>query len=127
MPNDPGKRLENWDVKYNLERVMAVLTSKRPKMYERMGTATVSLASMEANVKQTLDAAGVATIHYPFYLSFGRELWSLRQKDISGESMAKEAATLIAKWVARGLIQAVLQAIRSQVFDVSAPTPPPGP
>jgi hypothetical protein len=62
MPIDPGRRLENWDVKYNLERVMAVLTTKRPKMFERMGNVTVSLASTEGQVKRTLDAAGVATM-----------------------------------------------------------------
>jgi hypothetical protein len=37
---------------------------------------------------------------------------------------SREAATLIAKWVARGLTQAVLQAIRTDVFNVAAPTAP---
>ena len=69
-------------------------------------------------------AGGVSTIQYPFYLCFGREMWSLSRKEISGESMAKEVAVLITKWTARGLTQAVLQAIRTDVFNVAAPVAP---
>jgi len=79
---------------------------------------------MELQAKQVCDAAGVPTIQYPFYLCFGREMWALSRKEISGESLAQEAATLIAKWVARGLTQAVLQAIRTDVFNVAAPVAP---
>jgi len=124
MPMDPTKRIDNWNEKYNLERVTAILTEKRPKMLERVSNAIVSLASMEQQVKQVCDGSGVPTIQYPFYLCFGREMWKLLNKDISGESLAQEAAVLIAKWVARGLSQAVLQAIRTDVFNVSAPIAP---
>jgi len=124
MPIDPTKRLNNWDTKYNLERVNAILTEKRPTMLTSMGAVLPLLAAMEQQVKQTCDAAGVPTIQYPFYLCFGREMWALIRKDISGESLAQEAATLIAKWVARGLVQAVLQSIRTDVFNVAAPSAP---
>ena len=124
MSTDPVKRIENWNEKYNLERVNAILTEKRPKMLEHVSAVYVSLASMESQVKQTCDASGVSTIQYPFYLCFGREMWSKLQKEMSGESLAKEAAVLIAKWVARGLTQPVLQAIRSEVFNVPAPIAP---
>ena len=40
------------------------------------------------------------------------------------EALAQEAAVLIAKWVARGLTQAVLQAIRTDVFNIAAPIAP---
>jgi hypothetical protein len=59
-----------------------------------------------------------------FYLNFGREVWSLQQKGISGASLSMECATLIAKRVARGLSLAVFEAIRSDVFNVSAPVGP---
>jgi len=75
-------------------------------------------------VKQVCDSAGVPTIQYPFYLNFGRELWALSRKEVSGESLAIEAATLITKWTARGLTQAVLQSIRTDVFNVVAPSAP---
>jgi hypothetical protein len=38
--------------------------------------------------------------------------------------MAKEAATMIAKWKTRGLVEAVLQGIRTDVFDIAAPIGP---
>jgi hypothetical protein len=124
MPIDPTKRLNNWDEKYNLERINAILTEKRPSMLQNMSAVVPLIAAMEQQVKQVCDAAGVPTIQYPFYLCFGREIWALTRKDISGESMAIEAATLIAKWVARGLTTAVLQAIRTDVFNVAAPAAP---
>ena len=52
----------------------------------------------------------------PFYLYCGREMWGLTRKDISGESAAKGAAVLIAKWKARGLTEAVRQAIHRRVL-----------
>jgi hypothetical protein len=81
------------------------------------------LATMEAEVKQVLDGEGVSVILYPFYLNFGRELWRLQRNNLSGESLAVEAQTLIQKWVARGLGQTVLEKIRTDVFTIPAPTP----
>ncbi len=75
-------------------------------------------------MKQTCDASGVPTIQHPFYLCFGRDVWALTRKEISGESLAQAVAVLIAKWVARGLTLAVLQAIRTDVFNVGAPIAP---
>jgi hypothetical protein len=124
MPIDPTKRIANWDEKYNLERVHAILTEKRPKMLEHVSAVIVSLSSMELQVKQTCDASGVSTIQYPFYLCFGREMWAMIRREMSGESAAQAAAVLITKWTARGLTQSVLQAIRTQVFNVGAPIAP---
>ncbi len=124
MPIDPTKRIDNWNTKYNLERVNAILTEKRPKMLQNVASVAPLIAAMELQVKQVCDGAGVPTIQYPFYLCFGREMWALTRKDISGESLAQEAAILIAKWVARGLQQPVLQAIRTDVFNVAAPIAP---
>jgi hypothetical protein len=121
---DPAKRVENWNAKYNIERVSAILTEKRPKMLEHMSAIQPMLAAMELQVKQVCDGAGATVIQIPFYLCFGREMWALTRKDISGEAMSKEAATLIAKWKSRGLTEAVLQGIRSDVFNVPAPVGP---
>ena len=79
---------------------------------------------MELQVKQVLDGSGVPTRDYPSYLNFGRQVWALGRKEISGESAALEAAILITKWTARGLTQAVLQAIRTDVFNIAAPVAP---
>ena len=121
---DPTKRIANWNVKYNTERIKATLDEKRPAMLANVTAVFPMITAMELQVKQVCDGAGLPTIQYPFYLCFGREMWALSRKDISGESLALEAATLIAKWVARGLTQSVLQAIRTDVFNVSAPIAP---
>lgn len=123
MP-DPTKRIANWDEKYNLERINAILTEKRPTMKTSMSVAFTSIALMETKVKQVCDLSAVPTIQYPFYLCFGRELWSLTRKEISGDSLMAEAAILIAKWVARGLQAPVLETIRTEVFNVGAPVAP---
>ena len=123
MPIDPVQRVANWDEKYNLERINAILTAKRPVMLQHVTNVTSLIAAMELQVKQVCDGKGVPTIQYPFYLCFGREIWALARKEISGESLAQEAAILITKWTARGLTQAVLQAIRTDVFNVGAPLP----
>ena len=124
MPIDPTKRVNNWNQKYNLERVNAILTEKRPTMLQSMSAVAPLIAAMELQVKQVCDGAGVATIQYPFYLCFGREMWALTRKDISGESLAKEAKVLVDKWKARGLTEAVLIRIRNEVFSIPAPAAP---
>ena len=50
-------------------------------------------------------------------------MWRLKNRDISGDSLAAESAVLIDKWAARGLVRAVLETISTQVFDVQVPTP----
>ncbi len=121
---DPAKRIAKWNVKYNTERIKATLDEMRPTMLANVTAVYPLITAMELQVKQVCDLAGVPTIQYPFYLNFGRELWALSRKEISGESLAQEAATLIAKWVARGLTLTVLQDIRTGVFNVGAPVAP---
>jgi len=121
---DPTRRIAKWNVKYNTERIKATLDEMRPSMLANVTVVYPLLAAMELQVKQVCDGSGVPTIQYPFSLNFGREVWALTRKEVSGESLAQEVATLIAKWVARGLTQSVLQAIRTDVFNVGAPAAP---
>ena len=121
---DPAKRIAKWNVKFNTERLKATLDEMRPSMLANVTAVYPMITAMELQVKQVCDGAGVPTIQYPFYLNFGREIWALTRKEVSGESLALEVAVLITKWVARGLTQSVLQAIRTDVFNVSAPVAP---
>ena len=123
MAEDPAARIAKWNTKYNTERIKATLDEMRPAMLQKVTAVFPMITAMELQVTQVCDGAGVPTIQYPFYLCFGREMWALSRKDISGESLAQEAAILITKWTARGLTQAVLQAIRTDVFNVAAPLP----
>ena len=123
MP-DKLKRFTSWNVKYNTGRIKATLDEMRPTMYAKVQAVFPLITAMELRVKQVLDSSGVPTRDYPSYLNFGRQLWALGRKEISGETAAQEAAVQVAKWVARGLTQAVLQAIRTDVFNISAPIAP---
>jgi hypothetical protein len=121
---DPTRRIAKWNAKFDTTRIKGILDDMRPAMLANVTAVFPLITAMELQVKQTCDASGVPTIQYPFYLNFGREIWALTRKEVSGESLAIEAAVLIAKWAARGLTAPVLQAIRSEVFNVPAPIAP---
>jgi hypothetical protein len=114
-------RTQKYNAKYSAANLTRDLTAQIANMTQNMAAVTPMLVTMESQVKQVCDGAGVSTIRYPFYLCFGREMWALQRREISGESLAVEAAVLIAKWKARGLTEAVLQGIRTDVFSVNAP------
>jgi len=123
--SDLATRVARWDEQFYADpsqhspKVALKLTAMR----ERFVVQTGLLEAMTLAVKQTLDSEGVSVIQYPFYIAFGSELHRLKGQNVSGEGLATEAATLIGKWVARGLSQSVLEAVRTQVFDTAAPTP----
>jgi hypothetical protein len=121
---DPARRIENWTAKVTPERTAEQVTPQIGSIKQNAAHVMNDIVQMETQVRQVLNGAGVPTIQYPFYLCFGRELWSRIRNGMDGESLAMEAAIFIAKWVARGLTQAVLQAIRTDVFNVSAPIAP---
>jgi hypothetical protein len=124
MAEDPAARIAKWNTKYNTTRIKDTLDELRPAMLQKVTAVFPMITAMELQVKQVLDGAGVPTRDYPSYLAFGRSLWALGRKEISGESAAKEAAVQIAKWKARGLTEAVLQGIRTDVFNIAAPIGP---
>jgi len=110
-----------YDIKVNQARLLSDLTALMPNMTVNMAAVTPQICAMELAVKQVCDGAGVPTISLPYYLDFGREMFKKGRQDISGETLALFAASMIAKWVARGLTESVLQAIRGDVFSVAAP------
>jgi len=113
--------MQKYNAKFTPANLTRDLTVKLPKMTIRMAAVTPLLVASDTAVKQVCDAAGVPTIQYPFYLAFGREMFALQRREISGESLAREAGVLIAKWTARGLTSAVLQSIRTDAFNTEAP------
>jgi hypothetical protein len=122
--SDPNQRLTVWQIKTDTGRMKETLDTLRPDMLKHYEAAVASLCEMETKARQTLNAAGVHTIMYVPYLSYARQLYKLsRQQGISGESFALGAEVLLDKWANRGLDSDVLAAIRTQVFDASAPTP----
>jgi len=121
---DPTKRIDNWVAKVTPERTAAQVTPQLTDIKVNAAEAMNSMVQTDTKVQQVCNAAGVSIIQYPYYLAFGREMWSLHRRGITGEMLAKEAAVLVAKWTARGLTSATLQDIRSSVFDIGAPVAP---
>jgi hypothetical protein len=124
MATSAPQRIAKWDAKFNTERIKAVLDDSRERMFINVQAVFPAIESMETQVKQVLDMQGISTSTYANYLNFGREIWSLKRNGVSGDSLVFEVSVLLAKWVARGCSMAILETIRTQVFDVSAPAGP---
>jgi hypothetical protein len=118
-------RMQKYEAKTGSVRLVADITALLPTMTVNFANLVVQQVANDTAVKQVLDGSGVSTLEYPGYLGFGREVWrKVSVQEMSGESVAQWAAVCIAKWVARGLNQAVLQAIRNDVFTIPAPSAP---
>jgi hypothetical protein len=118
-----GQRSAKWNLKYDPARIQEITTAGKPTYSAHAAVVFDQLYEMELSVKQVLNSSGVSVLQIAPYLAFGREMWSKSHK-MAGETLAQETAILIAKGVARGLTQSVMQAIRSQVFNVPAPIAP---
>jgi hypothetical protein len=58
----------------------------------------------------------------PLYVAYVQRL-DRAQRRYSRQTLANEVRALTRHWTARGLDEAVLEAVRGQVFDGAAPTP----
>jgi len=116
-------RIDNWFVRMQGEAVSPVT--------DRIIDATNPIHSASANdyinntsawfavetgIRLILATGGITPIQYPFYLAFGREIFSLNLKGYVtvgtvGTPGVDIAALLKAKWVARGLIGVILDQI----------------
>ena len=121
--SDMTKRVSQWEIKSDPERVKATLDKIHPKMTERYRAAMAMLCSMETQVKQCLSIQNVHTILYVPYLNYARQLFKMSKQEISGNSAQLAAQVLLDKWAARGLDPNVLAFIRTEVFSIVAPTP----
>ena len=119
-----GDRSAKWNLKYDPARIQEITTAGKPTYSAHAASVFDRLYAMEISVKEVLNMSGISVLQIAPYLAYGRELWSKTQK-MAGETLAKEAAVLTAKAVARGLTSVVCQTIRSQVFNIPVPTPGP--
>lgn len=114
---------EAYDAKYLSEVYQATLTAME----------TQAKADFEGHISQfvlkrdltvgVLNAAGVSVLFYGHYLAYSAILFRLSQV-LAGEALAVQAAVVLARWVARGLTQAVLETIRVDVYNIGAPAGP---
>jgi hypothetical protein len=118
-----AERVAKWDRRYTGEGVKAIIDKEKELMRENNVASTTSLVEAENASRQVLNGIGVPTIDVPDYLNFARQIWRLKNL-FAGETLQMEVQVALDKWVARGMVQSALEAIRSQVFTVGAPIVP---
>ena len=73
---DVTKQIAKWNAKFDTARIKATLDAMRPDMAAHVAAVFPQMAEKDTEVKQTLDALGLPSIQYPFYMCFGRSRWS---------------------------------------------------
>ena len=111
-----AERIASYDAKTVPANVALVVTAQLPDMKSGFSAAVTSLAAIEMQIQGLLNSANVPTISYPFYLNFGRELWALGKRGVSGTSFTTMAQSLLEKYVKYGLLEADLKLIATVAF-----------
>jgi len=115
-------RIETYDAKTVPTTVSLKVASMLAPMKSLFATRCASFVAKELLVQGNLIQSGaIPTIQYPFYLNFGREIWGLSTRGISGNALILMATSLHAKYVAFGLDTAMLKLIADDVFSVTIP------
>jgi hypothetical protein len=113
------QREAKYDAKTAATTVGLKVAAVLPGMKTGFAAAINELVQIEEQIQVLLNAAGVPTIQYPFYLCFGRELWSRENAGINGAALDAQAQASHDKWVSRGLASARLVEIADSVFNVT--------
>jgi hypothetical protein len=61
----------------------------------------------------------VPTIQYPYYMNFGREIWARKHAGIDGAALKDNAEVYRIKYIAYGLVEAILDEIGLTCFGLT--------
>lgn len=117
------QRIASYNDKVVPANVSAKVTAQLDNMHGGFTAFVNDFVPKQEDTKEILDAANIVPMKYGVYYAFAARLWKLTHT-ASGTSAANEAEALITLYVARGLQQTVLQDIRTNVFNIAAPTAP---
>jgi hypothetical protein len=112
-----GQRIDAHAANYATTTVGLKVAAQLASMKTGFAGATGPLAQVEFKIQAILNSAGVATIQYPFYLCFGREMRGLIARGISGPALLVRATDLHAKYVSYGMATAELKSIALDIFN----------
>jgi hypothetical protein len=112
-----GTRMQRWYANYNPERIQEQMEKFRPMYVAHAMAQFARQEKFEVCVKQVLNEAGIPVIHVVPYLCFGREVGKLKTK-YSGDTLSREVAVKIGKWVARTLNEDLLWKVAADVYSV---------
>jgi hypothetical protein len=117
------QRIAKYNVKVDPVTVTAKVVAQLPNMQANYPAFVNQYVPKMQAVQDVLNTAGVVPMMFGVYYAFAGRLWRLLTV-ADGEAARAEAAILIALYVARGLTQTVLESIRTEVFNITAPIAP---
>ena len=120
---DAVRSLESWSLKLVPVRIKEDFTAKKARMLSSLQAAFTALAIMQDQVLAVLAGYDLSTTDYVKYRAFANSVWKKQQRFGGGLGLVNEVSFLVAKWTARGCTEAVLNQIRDDVFNISAPVP----
>jgi len=113
-----AERIAAYNSKSTPTTVALIVTAQLPGMKAGFASLAGDIVAKETAIQAQLNALGLPTIQYPFYLNFGRELWSLGKRGISGTTLITMAQSLVDKYTRYGLIGDILKAIALEIFQL---------
>jgi len=116
------RRIEKWDVKLAGDVLSERVANLKPMMKSQIEAEFPALVEIENEVKVILGDVGISSSLNPPYLNFARETYRL-SKRLLGKQLLREVNAAMAKWIARGFDQDILERIRNTVFTLTTPTP----
>ena len=116
------RRIEKWDVKLAGDVLSERVATLKPMMKSQIEAEFPALVEVENEVKVILGDVGISSSLNPPYLNFARETYRL-SKRLLGNQLLREVNAAMAKWIARGFDQDILERIRNTVFTLTTPTP----
>jgi hypothetical protein len=123
MAMDPVKMLANWNDKVIPARIQEDFTARLPSMLPRYQNWAVYQAMVVNKVKAILATTSACVTDVQKYCAFAMKVSSLARRHV-GIQLNDEVALELAKWKARGCIEAALINIRDAVFGIPAPAAP---
>lgn len=123
MVRPSGYRTSKYSAKLVGDVVKNRIDAQRDSMVEQVTNKFADLQTAEEKTKALCNGWGVSTMLIPFYMSFGRQCYSISQKH-SGDVAITEMCIRAASWETRGLLMYYLQQIAYEVTgtDISSCT-----
>ena len=102
-------RIEKYKAKLDGDVRKRLYDTQKERMVKLETEATIDLVKIELEIKQM--AQGQPIIHLPYYIIFGKEIYSKRKK-FKSQTLINELGILDDKWEARGLDPTLLNQIK---------------
>jgi len=119
MVRDPIRRIAKYSAKIDSTVVSERYKAVKPLMTEQVSNLYGQLVEVEAKVKAVLEGvSGMKVIEIPAYLSYSREVWRALRTHAGNVGVA-EAQAIKDKWKGRGLTDATLKKIATDVFGIT--------